>query len=107
MAIKRSKIWNLVRPLGSRVWGYPVFKDEEEISESGLIIATQISPKKILYAIEIVRIGPDVTEAVSEGDIVVLDPNAGGEVISLTDDDGEVHNIFSIHSKHLALVLEG
>jgi co-chaperonin GroES (HSP10) len=108
MTIKQSPIWYTVRPLGERVWGYPLYKDEvEETSESGLIISTQLSPKKLLYAMEIVRIGPDVKHDISEGDIVTLDPNSGGEVISITDDDGEIHNIFSIHAKHLALVLEG
>lgn len=107
MTIKRSSIWNNVRPLGERVWGFPIFKDEEEVSESGLILSTQITFKKIPYAMEIVRIGPDVKHDIKEGDIVTLDPNAGGEIIGITDDEGEVHNIFSIHAKHLALVLEG
>lgn len=108
MAIKRSPIWDAVRPLGERVWGYPVYRDEEEeVSESGLILSTQLSPKKTLYAIEIVRIGPNVMHDISEGDIVTLDPNGGGEVIGIIDEHGEVHNIFSVHAKHLALVLEG
>lgn len=108
MAIKRSEIWHKVRPLGERVWGFPLYEDEnEETTESGLIISTQLSPKKVLYALEIVRIGPDVKHDIKEGDIVTLDPNGGGEVIGVIGDDGEIHNIFSIHAKHLALVLEG
>lgn len=109
MAIKRSNIWHLAKPLGARVWGYPLYQEEqEEQTASGLIISTQLTPKKILYALEIVRVGPDVKDPdIKEGCICTLDPNTGGEVIGLTDDEGEIHNIFSIHSKHLALVLEG
>jgi co-chaperonin GroES (HSP10) len=101
--ITRSNIWEIAIPRGNRVWGYPIYTAVEEQTASGLFLP-QTSQKKVLQALEVIRVGKGV-EDIQPGDTVILETNGGGEVVALDDDEGETHNIFVVHEKHCALIV--
>lgn len=102
--IERSSVWGLARPRGDRVWGYPIYEEErEEVSAGGIILAN-VSSRKVLRTLEVIRVGPNVTD-INEGDVCTLDSEGAGEVVVLIDEEGEAHNIYVVHEKYIALVL--
>ena len=80
-------------PLHSNIWGITIHEQREH----GLIIEPY--KKKELHKLKVVAVGPEC-KYVKEGDIVILDDNPMGSVVTIIGEDGEVEHRYCMKEEH-------
>lgn len=90
---------NLI-PLKSRVLGRMVELDNT-FADSSIIAVPGREKQKVPYLMRVIALGPDVTEVIEVGDIVILPEYGGAHVMVFDDETRENEKLFIIDEEHI------